>query len=121
MTVPRAAAIAAGLILTGVGLWAFFAARSFYDAVATYPPYNEHFLHDIGAFNLGLGAVLLLTLKWSDALLLALAGNAVGATFHAASHIADAEINGPRDPILTTLLAVTLIAAAAWRWRAIRT
>jgi hypothetical protein len=120
MTLARAVAVAAGAILTGVGLWAFFDARSFYDVVATYPPYNAHFLHDIGAFNLGLGAVLLLTLLWTDALLVALAGNAVGASFHAASHIADAEINGPRDPILTTLLAVALLVATAWRWKATR-
>jgi hypothetical protein len=33
-------------------------------SVATYPPFNEHLLHDIGAFNLGLGATLLLALAW---------------------------------------------------------
>ncbi len=121
MTPVRAVAAVAGATLLGIGLWAFFAAKSFYDVVATYPPYNEHFLHDIGAFNIGLGVVLLLALLWTDALLVVLAGNALGATFHAASHIADAEINGARDPILTTLFAIALIVSSAWRWRVIRT
>jgi hypothetical protein len=116
----RTVAAAAGAILSGVGLWAFIAARSFYDLVATYPPYNEHFLHDIGAFNLGLGATLLLALWRDDALFAVLAGNAIGAAFHAASHIADAEISGARDPILTTLLALALGVAAEWRRRVIR-
>ena len=113
----RIVAIGAGLVLAVVGGWAFVDPRSFYDLVATYPPYNEHFLRDIGAFNLGLAATLLLTLRWSDALLVVLAGNAVGAGFHAASHIIDADISGPRDPLLTTLLAAILLFAALWRWR----
>jgi hypothetical protein len=29
--------------------------HSFYDNVATFEPYNRHFLHDIGAFTIGLG------------------------------------------------------------------
>jgi hypothetical protein len=46
-------------------------------------------LHDIGAFNLGLGATLLLTLAWADGLLVALAGVEVGATTHALAHWLD--------------------------------
>jgi hypothetical protein len=39
---------AAGLLLVATGLWAFAAPRSFFEVVATYPPFNEHLLHDIG-------------------------------------------------------------------------
>jgi hypothetical protein len=52
----------AGLLLLGAGPWAMLAPGSFYATIATYPPYNVHFIHDIGAFQLGLGACLILAL-----------------------------------------------------------
>ena len=42
----------------GIGLWAFSDASSFFDELADFPPYNAHFIHDVGAFHGGLGAVL---------------------------------------------------------------
>jgi uncharacterized protein YjeT (DUF2065 family) len=69
MRTTRVVAAAAGLLLVATGLWAFTAPRSFFEAVATYPPFNQHLLHDIGAFNLGLGTTLLLALAWADGLL----------------------------------------------------
>jgi hypothetical protein len=50
----------------GSGAWAFVFPRSFYDHVATFEPYNRDFLHDIGAFTIGLGAVMLLALVLED-------------------------------------------------------
>ena len=115
MKPTRTVALVAGLILVAVGLWATFGARSFFDAVATFPPFNAHFLRDIGAFNLGLGTTLLAALRWNDAILVVLAGNAVGAAFHAGSHVVDADVSGPGTPILTVVFAVALIAAAMAR------
>lgn len=57
----------AGLFFLAPGIWAFAAPHSFYDQVATFPPYNRHLLHDIGAFQIGIGVALLLALRWSDA------------------------------------------------------
>jgi hypothetical protein len=39
-------------------LWAFLDARTFFNEVATFEPYNEHLVHDIGAFQIGIGAML---------------------------------------------------------------
>jgi hypothetical protein len=78
MSTTKVVSAAAGLLLVATGLWAFAAPRSFFESVATYPPFNVHLLHDIGAFNLGLGATLLLALAWADALLVALAGVGLG-------------------------------------------
>ena len=39
-----------------IGVWAFVAPGSFYDVIATYPPQNDHFLKDIGSWNVALGA-----------------------------------------------------------------
>ena len=114
----RIVAALAGWLLVVLGLWAFFAARSFYDQLATFPPYNRHFLHDVGAFQFGLGATLLIALRWSDAIGAALAGNGAGAALHAASHWWDRALGGKKtDPYLLTALAVVLIAGAHARWR----
>jgi hypothetical protein len=116
MMKPRQAArvLAAifGLWLAALGLWAVFAPMSFFAHIATYPPYNEHLVHDLGAFQLGLGATLLAALISSDALVVALVGNALGAVVHSAVHIADAEL-GERasDPWTVGLLAVVIVVA----------
>jgi hypothetical protein len=121
MIAPRLARIAgwAGVVFAlGSGVWAFAAPHSFYDNVATFEPYNRHFLHDIGAFTIGLGAVMLFALvtRW-DALRVALAGLAVASVVHVISHAVDADLGG-RDtdlPGLTVVALVFLLGAVAAR------
>jgi hypothetical protein len=108
------------LVLVATGLWAMLAPESFYAGVAVYPPYNRHFIHDIGAFNLGLGATLGFALALGDALLVALAGNAVGALAHFVSHTVDRDLGGqPGDPITFAIFAVVLVGLAVWRARTV--
>ncbi|MEX1271449.1 MAG: hypothetical protein WEB55_03255 [Acidimicrobiia bacterium] len=57
---PRAVAAFGGLVFLIFGLWAMIAPQSFFDSVAVFEPYNQHFVQDIGAFQIGLGAVLAL-------------------------------------------------------------
>jgi hypothetical protein len=118
--VPPAIALAAGLFSAGLGLWAFFDPQSFFDQLALFPPYNEHLLHDVGAFQVGLGATLLLALVWrSDALLVALAGMGIGAVLHFISHVEDTDLGGrSSDPYTLGVLAAVIVGAAAWRWAA---
>jgi hypothetical protein len=107
-----------GVFLVAFGLWAFFATRSFYDQIATFPPYNRHLIHDLGAFQLGLGATLLIALRWSDALGAALAGNGAAATVHAGAHWWDRSLGGKKsDPYILTLLAAVIVVAAIARAR----
>ncbi|HVM18519.1 MAG TPA: hypothetical protein VM307_01015 [Egibacteraceae bacterium] len=98
------------------GLWAFAHPPSFYELVATFPPYNAHFLRDVGAFMLGLGMCLAAALRWSDAMLVALAGTATAAVAHLASHVIDGA-HGPGG--ITTgglvLVALLLVMAATAR------
>jgi hypothetical protein len=100
------------------GLWPLIDPMNFYEEVADFPPYNEHFLHDIGAFQVGLGLTLLLALFWrSDALLVALIGSGVAAALHVWAHIADEDQGGSSgDTIFLAILAVLLLAGAAWQW-----
>ncbi len=118
----RVVAIGVGLVFVGAGLWAFLAPRSFFENAALFEPYNAHFIRDIGAFQLGLGAVLLLAAWLRDALLAALTGVAVGALAHLAAHVIDRDLGG--DPAVDipafAVIAILLIAAAATRARAQR-
>jgi hypothetical protein len=115
-------AILAAIIFIAFGLWSFFDPSSFFDEVATFEPYNEHLLHDIGAFQIGVGAAIVFALIWrNDALLAALAGAGVGATFHFVSHVRDHGEGGREsDPYLLGLLAGVVVAAAVVRWAARR-
>lgn len=86
------------------------------------PPYNEHFLHDVGAFQAGIGATLLLSAFARDALLLGLTGASVGTVLHAFSHVIDRDLGGrSTDPWLLSLLGLIILVAALLRasefWR----
>ena len=100
MSTTKVVSAAAGLLLLATGLWAFAAPRSFFESVATYPPFNKHLLHD-----LGLGALPpLLT-----------------STFAALAHWLDRELGGSAtDPWYLSAFALVLLAAAAWRWKELR-
>ena len=114
----RLVALLGGITLVTFGAWAFFAPRSFYDTLAVFPPYNRHFIHDVGAFQIGLGAVLLLTKYGKDALFVALAGVGIGSAVHVASHIMDRNLGGNPEtdiPLLTVLTLVLVAGAFAIR------
>jgi hypothetical protein len=121
---PRAVAIVGGVGFVALGVWALAAPRSFFEALATFEPYNRHFLQDIGAFQVGLGTVLLLaglTVR-ADALAVALLGVGVGAALHAVSHIVGHDLGGRPEtdiPFFGTVAALLLVTG--WiRWRHVR-
>jgi PPOX class probable F420-dependent enzyme len=105
-----AVTLLAGALTLGAGVWSLAAPSSFAEAVNF--PNAEHFLHDVGAFQIGIGTTLLLAVAWSDGLALALAGFLVGNTIHAVNHAVDLHLGGhASDPWL--LGAVSLLVAAA--------
>lgn len=112
------AALGAAFFLV-FGLWPFFDARSFFDQVATFEPFNAHFLHDIGAFQVGIGVTLAAALwRRSDAIFAALAGAGAGSALHAIAHIRDNDLGGKvTDAFVFGLTAILFLAAAAWRLR----
>ncbi len=120
-----AAVVAAlgGVFFLVFGLWPFFDPRSFFDQVAHFEPYNAHFLHDIGAFQLGIGATLILALFWRrDALFVALTGAGLGAAFHSVAHFRDHGLGGEdSDPFVHATLAAVLLIAAVLRLAKSRT
>jgi hypothetical protein len=110
-------AAAGAAFFLAFGLWPFFDARSFFDRVAEFDPYNPHFLHDIGAFQVGIGVSLGLALwRRSDALFVALAGAGIASALHAVAHIRDHDLGGQdSDPFVFAVLALLLLGAALWR------
>jgi uncharacterized protein YjeT (DUF2065 family) len=55
---PRTVALiflALGAVHVALGVWMVFAPRSFYEALATFPPRNDHYIRDIGTFSAALG------------------------------------------------------------------
>lgn len=104
-------------ILTLVaGIWCLVAPDSFARAVAFAP--HEHFLHDLGAFQIGAGATLLLALVWADALATALAGFLVTNSIHAVNHALDLAHGGRlSDPWLLAVVSVFTTAALVLRLR----
>jgi hypothetical protein len=106
-------AAAAAVFYLGIGVWAFAAPASFFAHIAAFPPYNEHFLHDIGAFTIGLGAAAVAGLLVSDGLTAVLGGIAVGSVLHEIAHVMDRALGGkPSDPWLLGLLALVVTAGA---------
>ncbi|MEO8540825.1 MAG: hypothetical protein ABI577_13880 [bacterium] len=102
------------------GLWPFFGPQSFYDQLAEFPPYNAHFLHDIGAFQVGIGVSLVLAMwRRRDALLAALGGAGAASALHAVAHVRDHGLGGKdSDPYVFAFLAVLLLGAALMKLRA---
>ena len=108
-----------GALNVALGFWALIDPQSFFDNIAEFEPYNEHLIHDLGAFQLGIGAALLFALVWrGDAVLAALGGGVVGATAHEIAHILDEDLGGKSsDPFTLGLIAVLLVVVFAWRLR----
>lgn len=97
-----------GLLTIGIGIWCLISPDSF----AQFAGFGEHvhFLHDVGAFQVGLGATLLLALMWSDALLTATAGFLLANTIHTVNHVVDLNLGG--SPAQAWLLGAASVALA---------
>jgi predicted anti-sigma-YlaC factor YlaD len=93
---PRIVAALGGAFLLGSGLWAMVAPESFFEAAATFEPFNAHLLRDAGAFMVGLGAVLLLAAAKpaAEALAVTLCGVGIGGVAHTISHVVDRDHGG---------------------------
>jgi MYXO-CTERM domain-containing protein len=106
-----AATLVCAASMLGLGLWAFLDPTSF-SGFVDFAPYNEHLIHDAGAFQLGIGAALLVALWWPDGLVVALTGFAVASGLHTVSHAIDRHLGG-HDGDVPSLGLLTLVALAA--------
>jgi hypothetical protein len=123
-TLPRVVTIVGGAGFVALGVWGMVSPQSFFEAVARFEPYNQHFLQDIGAFQVGLGVVLLLAglSGRADGLTIALVGAGVAAALHTFSHIVGRDLGGvpERDIPAFAVMAAILLMAGGLRWRHVR-
>ena len=118
--IVSAATLIAGLTMLAFGVWALGFPHAF-AAFIDFAPYNEHLLHDAGAFQVGIGATLLLALRWRDSLAVSLAGFVIAAGLHAVNHLVDRHLGGHGgDPLGLGALAVLGAMALALRLRRLR-
>jgi PPOX class probable F420-dependent enzyme len=109
--------LGAALLTLVAGTWALVSPATFADLVA-FDRAGEHFLRDAGAFQLGLGAGLLLALVWRDPLAVVLAGFLAAAAAHTVNHSGDLHLGGRLiDAWLLAGLAVIVGAALLHRLR----
>jgi len=95
------------------GLWAFLAPRSFYDSLATFEPFNAHFVRDIGAIQAGVGIAGIVGALRVRAVVVGLAGLLAFQILHVASHVADRDAGGRPAFDIPALTLVALLTAAA--------
>ena len=103
------------------GVWAFVAPVGFADTVATFDPYNRHYLHDLGAFQIGVGVAPLVALRWRDGAVIALSAFFAASAVHAISHFIDRDLGGrAADPYALSVVALVALVALVVRVRALR-
>ena len=105
-----------GTATVGIGIWCLIDPTSFADVVQFHA--HQHFLHDVGASQLGLGVTLLLALIWGDALATALAGFVVANSVHTVNHVMDLDLGGSVGQAwLLGAVSVMLVVAFVLRLR----
>jgi hypothetical protein len=114
------AAIGAFYLLTGA--WAYLAPLSFFSAVATFAPANVHLLHDLGAFQVGLGLALTVPVTLQVPLRAPLIAVLAASVLHVFAHLEDIRLGGhpTTDLPILTLICVALAVALALELRAKR-
>lgn len=112
----RIALVGIGVYYLVFGVWALAQPESFYGQIASFSPFNVHFLHDAGAFQIGLGLALILVVLLADPILAVVLAVGVASLLHVVAHIIDVNLGGQpaRDiAALATLTAVLAVVAVA--------
>lgn len=106
----RLLSLAIGATVAAQGLWAFLAPRSFFDTLATFEPFNAHFIRDIGTIQVGVGVAGMVGAARTRPVVVGLAGLVAFQVLHVVSHIVDRDAGGRPGfdiPALSVLAALT--------------
>ena len=95
------------------GTWSFLSPMSFFNNVATFAPRNIHLLHDAGAFQVGLGLVLIVPVALRAPLRLPLIAVLVASVLHVIAHVEDIGLGGHPTTDLPVLTLMTVVLAVA--------
>src|SRR5215204_350904 len=88
--------VTAALVLAALnslvpGFWAYIAPSHFQSVVAPWASLGEHFLRDGGAFQIGIGSMVVAALYCRDSITVVLTGSSVATLLHAISHMIDVD------------------------------
>jgi hypothetical protein len=106
-----AAVVGAFYLITGA--WAFLVPTNFFSAVATFAPLNVHLLHDIGAFQIGLGLALTVAVALRAPLRVPLIAVLGASVVHVIAHVEDVHLGGHLTTDLPVLLLICVALAVA--------
>src|SRR5207244_4301846 len=113
----RVVMIVVGVYYLVFGFWAMLAPSSFFVQIATFAPFNTHFLHDAGAFQIGLGLALMLVVTMRDAVAAVALAVGIATLLHTIAHAVDSHLGGRpgRDITALALVSAVLLIVAALR------
>jgi hypothetical protein len=118
-TIAQVVVAIAGITHLLVGLAMLLAPMWFFTTIGTFPPFNRHYTGDMGAFQLALGAGLLLAARAPAQQRLLVGIAAAGNLLHMLNHAYDALISraslsfwlADTGPMLVLTLALLLVSA----------
>ncbi|MGH2957222.1 MAG: hypothetical protein ACRDL6_09525 [Solirubrobacterales bacterium] len=110
--VVTAGVVAFGLYLLGISLFGVVAPGTFFDELGRFGPRNDHYIHDVAAFQAAAGLLLLLSVRWRSWRVPALLVAALQFGLHALSHLVDLGDADPRYVGVLELVALTLATGA---------
>ena len=109
----RVISVLVGVFYLVSGGWSFFFPDAFYATVANFFPYNVHLLHDLGAFQVGLGLALLVPVLLRLPVKASLVAVLVASLLHLFAHLEDLRLGGHPTTDLPALALVVLALGAA--------
>jgi hypothetical protein len=109
----RLFALVVGATFAAQGLWAFLSPRSFFDVLATFEPYNAHFVRDIGAGMFGVGTAGVVAALHPRALVAGLAGLTAFQAVHVLGHVIDRDRGGNPGVDIPMFAVLAVVTAAA--------
>ena len=111
----------AGAYHLALGAFMVVAPRTFFDEIAAYGVYNDHFIRDVASFYLAMGAVLLLAVGRRSWQVPVLVFCVLQYGLHVLNHIWDVSDADPSWLGPVNLIVLALIGAGLWwLWRAAR-
>lgn len=118
----RAIGAVIGAFYLVTGTWSFLAPLSFFNSVATFAPANVHLLHDLGAFQVGLGLALTVPVAMRVSLRAPLIAVLIASALHVVAHLEDIRLGGhpTTDLPILTLICIALALALVLELRAKR-
>ncbi len=105
-------ALAAGH--AAIGAFMVLSPSAFYEEIAGYPPYNDHFIRDIATYNLALAFAFLAAAARPAWRIPILTFAAIQYTLHVINHVWDVADTEPAWQGPANLVGLTIVCAGLW-------